>query len=41
VDDLVRCLSEERIGTPVALTLLRGNRQRQLTIVPREQPERP
>lgn len=36
VDDLHRQLTEERIGVPVRLTVLRGRVRRRLTIVPRE-----
>jgi len=36
IDDLLRRLTDERIGVPVALTILRAGRKRQLTIVPSE-----
>lgn len=36
VDDLHRQLTDERIGAPVRLTVLRGSARRRLTIVPRE-----
>ena len=36
IDDLLRCLTDDRIGVPVALAILRGGQRRQLTIVPRE-----
>src|SRR5712675_410250 len=36
IDDLLRRLTDERIGMPVALTILRAGRKRQLTIVPSE-----
>ncbi|HEX3645605.1 MAG TPA: trypsin-like peptidase domain-containing protein [Vicinamibacterales bacterium] len=36
VDDLHRLLTEERIGEPTALTLLRAARKRKMTVVPRE-----
>jgi S1-C subfamily serine protease len=36
IDDLHRHLTEERIGTPAALTILRGLSRDQLTIVPAE-----
>ena len=36
IDDLLRHLTDERIGMPVALTILRAGRKRQLTIVPSE-----
>jgi S1-C subfamily serine protease len=41
VDDLHRQLTEERIGQPAALTILRGTRRRALTAVPRESARRP
>jgi S1-C subfamily serine protease len=37
IDDLHRLLTEERIGVPAALAILRAARRRQLTVVPREQ----
>src|SRR5712691_10956891 len=36
VDDLHRLLTDERIGTPATVTILRSARRRQLTIVPAE-----
>jgi S1-C subfamily serine protease len=36
VDDLLRCLTDDRIGHPVILHLLRGRARRQLTITPTE-----
>ncbi len=36
VDDLHRRLTDEQIGTPVILTVLRGLERRHITIVPRE-----
>ena len=36
VDDLHRLLTDERIGTPAALVILRRGARRQLTIVPRQ-----
>jgi len=36
IDDLLRRLTDERIGVAVALTILRAGRKRQLTIVPGE-----
>jgi S1-C subfamily serine protease len=36
IDDLLRRLTDERIGVAVALTILRAGRKRQLTIVPSE-----
>jgi S1-C subfamily serine protease len=36
IDDLLRRLTDERIGVPVPLTILRSGRKRQLTIVPSE-----
>jgi S1-C subfamily serine protease len=36
IDDLVRCLTDDRIGMAVTLTILRAGRKRQLTIVPSE-----
>jgi S1-C subfamily serine protease len=36
VDDLHRCLTEDRIGMASSLTVLRGSERRQLTIVPAE-----
>jgi S1-C subfamily serine protease len=36
IDDLHRLLTEDRIGEPVLLTILRGGARRQLTIVPAE-----
>ncbi|HEY7290631.1 MAG TPA: trypsin-like peptidase domain-containing protein [Vicinamibacterales bacterium] len=38
IDELLRQLSERRIGEPTAVTILRGNHRRQLTIVPTERP---
>jgi S1-C subfamily serine protease len=36
VDDLIRMLTDERIGVATRVTLLRGGERRQLTVVPRE-----
>ena len=36
VDDLHRLLTDQRIGIPAAMTILRRGARRQLTIVPRE-----
>jgi S1-C subfamily serine protease len=36
VDDLHRCLTEDRIGVPASLTVLRGVERRRLEIVPAE-----
>ena len=36
IDDLLRRLTDERVGVPVALAILRGGQRRQLTIVPSE-----
>jgi len=36
VDDLHRLLTEERIGEPTMVTILRAARRRQITVVPRE-----
>jgi S1-C subfamily serine protease len=36
IDDLLRGLTDDRIGRPVALTILRAGHKRQLTIVPGE-----
>jgi S1-C subfamily serine protease len=36
VDDLHRVLTEERIGEPSTVTILRAARRRQITVVPRE-----
>jgi S1-C subfamily serine protease len=36
IDDLHRLLTDERIGAPTAMTILRSARRRQLTIVPSE-----
>jgi S1-C subfamily serine protease len=36
IDDLHRQLTDDRIGVPVPLTILRASRRRQLTVVPRE-----
>jgi S1-C subfamily serine protease len=36
VDDLHRLLTEELIGTPTAVTILRAARRRRITVVPRE-----
>jgi S1-C subfamily serine protease len=36
VDDLHRCLTDERIGVPSTVTILRAGNRRQLTIVPAE-----
>lgn len=38
IDDLLRALTEERIGVPLRLTILRRGHRRQLTIVPSEKP---
>jgi S1-C subfamily serine protease len=40
VDDLHRLLTEDRIGVPAAVTVLRGVDKRQITIVPGEMPAR-
>ena len=36
IDDLLRVLTDERIGAPAVLVLLRGARREQLTVVPAE-----
>ena len=36
VDDLHRLLTEEKIGVPTAVTILRSARRRQISVVPRE-----
>jgi len=36
VDDLHRLLTEELIGTPTAVNILRAARRRKITVVPRE-----
>jgi S1-C subfamily serine protease len=36
IDDLLRCLTDDRIGVPVKVTILRAGHKRQLTIVPSE-----
>jgi S1-C subfamily serine protease len=36
VEDLHRLMTEDRIGRPVELTVVRGGEQRRLTITPRE-----
>jgi S1-C subfamily serine protease len=36
VDDLHRHLTEDRIGVPSALSILRSAEKRQLTVIPRE-----
>ena len=36
IDDLLRQLTDDRIGQPVTVTILRGGRRRQLTVVPAE-----
>jgi S1-C subfamily serine protease len=36
IDDLLRLLTDERIGLPVPMAILRGGRRRQVTIVPSE-----
>jgi S1-C subfamily serine protease len=36
IDDLHRRLTEDRIGVPTAMTILRGAQRRQLTLVPSE-----
>jgi S1-C subfamily serine protease len=36
VDDLHRLLTEERIGVPTAITILRAARRRKITVVPAE-----
>jgi S1-C subfamily serine protease len=41
IDDLHRWLTEERIGVPSALTVLRRGQRRQLTIVPAESRQKP
>jgi S1-C subfamily serine protease len=38
IDDLHRLLTDDRIGQPVQLTILRGGARRQLTIIPAEKP---
>ena len=38
IDDLVRLLTEARLGVPTPMTVLRGTEQRTLTVVPREAP---
>jgi hypothetical protein len=38
VDDLHRLLTEDRIGVPTPLTVLRGVDKRQIVIVPGETP---
>jgi S1-C subfamily serine protease len=38
IDDLLRLLTDLRIGVPTPLTILRRSQRRQLTIVPREKP---
>ncbi len=38
IDELHRLLTEERIGEPTAVSILRAARRRQITIVPREAP---
>jgi S1-C subfamily serine protease len=38
VDELHRLLTEERIGEPTAITILRAARRRQITVVPAEAP---
>jgi serine protease Do len=40
IDDLHRRLTEDRIGVPSALTVLRRGQRRQLTIVPGESRQR-
>jgi S1-C subfamily serine protease len=36
IDQLVRCLTDERIGRPAPVTVLRRGHRRQLTVVPAE-----
>jgi S1-C subfamily serine protease len=36
IDELHRQLTDDRIGVPAALTILRAAEKRQLTVVPRE-----
>ena len=36
VDDLSRCLTVDRIGVPLTVTVLRASERRQLTVVPKE-----
>jgi len=36
IDDLLRCLTDDRISVPATLTILRRGQRRQLTIVPSE-----
>jgi S1-C subfamily serine protease len=36
IDDLLRLLTEDRVGTPVPLTVIRGAEQHTLTITPAE-----
>jgi S1-C subfamily serine protease len=38
IDDLHRLLTEERVGQPLAMTLLRGREQLTITVRPRESP---
>jgi S1-C subfamily serine protease len=39
IDDLLRLLTEARIGVPTPLTILRRGQRRQITIVPAEKPQ--
>ena len=39
IDDLVRLLTESRLGTPTGVTILRGPERRSVTVLPREAPE--
>src|SRR5215472_9902776 len=40
VDDMHRLMTGERVGAPMRLTLLRGAKKREITLVPREMPPR-
>jgi len=39
VDDLLRQLTDDRIGTPIRVTILRLGHRRQVTVVPAESTE--
>jgi S1-C subfamily serine protease len=41
IDDLQRLLTDERIGVPASLRMLRGGQPHNLTVVPGESPRRP
>ena len=41
VEDLHRLMTEDRIGRPIELTVVRGGEQRRLAITPRELDEPP